>query len=73
MNRSSSYSWFAAYRSAALETDFSQLYGRIDLALRAIEKRLDGPTKLDDSEFTEIQDALRALQMLSTDEQSERY
>jgi hypothetical protein len=70
LNRDSPYSWFAAYRAAALETDFSRLYRRIDEALKAIEKRLDGPTKLDDAEFTEIQDALRALQMLSTDEQS---
>jgi hypothetical protein len=54
--------------TAAFETDFSQLYPRIDPALRAIDKRLDGPTKLDDAEFSEIQYALRALQMLNTDE-----
>jgi hypothetical protein len=68
MNRHSPYSWFPAYEAAAFETDFSRLYGRIDLALNAIEKRLDGPAKLEDAEFTEIQDALPALQMLSTDE-----
>ena len=67
---SSPYSWFAAYRSAALEANFSRLYARIDLALRAIEHRLDGPTKLDEAEVTEIQGALRALQLLSTDEKS---
>jgi hypothetical protein len=67
---SSPYSWFAAYRSAALEANFSRLYARIDLALRAIEQRLDGPTKLDEAEFAEIQGALRALQLLSTDEKS---
>ena len=65
---SSSYSWFTAYQSAARETDFSRLYGRIDLALKAIDERLDGPAKLEDTEFKEIQTALRALQMLSTDE-----
>jgi hypothetical protein len=68
MNLQSPYSWYPAYLAAALETDFSQLYQRIDLALRAIEKRLDGPKNLDDAEFTEIRHALRALQMLSTDE-----
>jgi len=64
----SPYAWFPAYVTAAFETDFSQLYPRIDSALRAIDKRLDGPTKLDDAEFSEIQYALRALQMLNTDE-----
>ena len=68
MKVQSPYSWYPAYLAAALETDFSQLYPRIDSALRAIDKRLDGPTKLDDAEFSEIQYALRALQMLSTDE-----
>jgi hypothetical protein len=62
------YKWFAAYRSAALEDDFTRLYRRIDLALRAIEERLDGPAKLDELEFNEIQAALRALQLLGTDE-----
>jgi len=42
----------------------------MDLALKAIEERLDGPAKLDDLEFNEIQAALRALLMLTTDEQS---
>ena len=54
--------------TAAFETDFSRLYGRIDQALKAIDKRLDEPIKLDDAEFSEIQYALRALQMLNTDE-----
>jgi len=70
MSLHSPYSWFAAYIAAALETDFTRLYGRIDLALRAIEKRLDGSQKLDIAEYNEIHEALRALQMLSTDEVS---
>ena len=70
MSRNSPYLWFPAYVAAAFETDFSRLYERIDEALKAIDQRLDGPTKLDDAEFTDIQYALRALQMLSTDEQS---
>jgi hypothetical protein len=65
----SPYSWFPAYIAAAFETDFSRLYERIDVALRAIEKRLDGPAKLEDAEYAEIHNALRALQMQSTDEQ----
>jgi hypothetical protein len=70
MDPQAPYSWFPAYEAAAFETDFSLLYQRMDLALRAIEKRLDAPENLDNAEFTEIQDALRALQMLGTDEQS---
>jgi hypothetical protein len=68
MSRPSPFSWFAAYLAAAFKTDFSRLYERIDLALKAIETRLDGPKNLDDAEFTKMQDALRALPMLSTDE-----
>jgi hypothetical protein len=62
------YRWFEAYRSAALERDLTRLRRRIDLALKAIEERLDGPVKLDDAEFGEIQAALRALQLLGTEE-----
>jgi hypothetical protein len=68
MSLHSPYAWFPAYVAAAFETDFSRVYGRIDEALRAIQERLDGPTKIDDAEFADIQYALRALQMLSTDE-----
>jgi len=68
MSRHSPYAWFPAYVAAAFETDFSRLYRRIDEALKAIDKRLDEPTKLDDAEFADIEYALRALQMLSTDE-----
>jgi hypothetical protein len=62
------YRWFAAYRSAALERDLVRLRGRIDLSLKSIEERLDGTAKLEDLEFNEIQAALLALQLLSTDE-----
>ena len=68
MNLRSPYSWFPAYIAAAFETDFARLYERIDVALKEIEERLDGPRKLDTAEYHEIQDALRALQLLSTDE-----
>jgi hypothetical protein len=65
---SSPYSWFPAYIAAAFETDFSKPYGRIDEVLKAIDKRLDAARNLDLSEYNEIQGAIRALQMLSTDE-----
>ena len=68
MNLQSPYSWFPAYIAAAFETDFARLYERIDVALKEIEERLDGPRKLDIAEYHEIQEALRALQQLSTDE-----
>jgi hypothetical protein len=68
MSLRSPYSWFPAYIAAAFETDFARLYERIDVALKEIEERLDGPKKLDTAEYHEIQDALHALQMLSTDE-----
>jgi hypothetical protein len=68
MSRPSPFSWFAACIAAAFKTDFYRLYERIDLALKAIETRLDGPKNLDDAEFTRLQDALRAPPMLSTDE-----
>jgi hypothetical protein len=70
MSRQSRYSWSAAYEAAARETDFRRLHARIEGALKTIEERLDGPTKLDDTEFTDIQDALRALQMLRTEKTS---
>ncbi len=72
MNLRSPYSWFPAYIAAAFETDFARLYERIDTALKEIEERLDGPRKLETEEYHEIQDALHALQMLSTDEASPR-
>jgi hypothetical protein len=68
MSRSSPYSWFDAHKAAAIETGFSRLRQRIDLALRTIEKSLDGPNNRDNAGFSEIQNELRALQMLSTDE-----
>jgi hypothetical protein len=68
MSPRSPYSWYPAYIAAAFETDFARLYERIDVALKEIEERLDGPRKLDTAEYHEIQEALRALQQLSTDE-----
>jgi len=65
MGHPSPYSWIAAYESATSEIDSARLNIRIAEALTAIEERLDGPTKLDDAEHKEIQNALLALQMRS--------
>jgi hypothetical protein len=67
MPRTSQYSWSNAYRSAALETDFTKLYARIEDALTAIEKRLDGTAKLADAEFDELQAALHSLYEMSAE------
>jgi hypothetical protein len=63
----SRYSWFAAYESAALETDFTRLNARVEDALNAIESRLDGPARLEEAEHKEIQNALLSLQSLSAE------
>jgi len=44
-------------KSAELETDFARLNTRIEEALTAIGKTLDGTAELDDAEHKEIQDA----------------
>jgi hypothetical protein len=67
MRRASQYSWSKAYRSAALETDFTKLYSRIEEALAAINNRLDGTAKLADAEFDELQAALHSLYEMSAE------
>lgn len=59
------YTWFHAYETAVLETDFSKLAIRIEAALTQIEKRLDRKTPLDEVEFDELQKCLHSLQALS--------
>jgi hypothetical protein len=59
--RHASYSWSKAYLSAALETDFTKLYARIEEALAAIDKRLYRTAKLTDAEFDELQRSLHSL------------
>jgi hypothetical protein len=67
MRHAADYSWSNAYRSAALETDFTKLYARIEEALTAIDKRLDGAAKLADAEFDELQAALHSLYEMSAE------
>jgi hypothetical protein len=61
------FAWYTAYESAVLETDFSKIHERIEVALNAIEKRLD-MSKLGDAEFKELQAALRSLAALSAEQ-----
>jgi hypothetical protein len=72
MRHASQYSWSKAYRSAAVETDFTKLYARIEEALAAIEKRLDGSAKLADAEFDELQAALHSLYEMSAERPTRR-
>jgi hypothetical protein len=67
MRPASQYPWLAAFKAAAFETDLTKLDARIDAALTAIDKRLDGTTKLDEAEFNEMQAALLSLHTLSTE------
>ena len=62
------FPWYSDYEAAVLETDFSRLHKRIDAALNAIEKRLDRLSKLEETEFSELQAALRSLQALSSEQ-----
>jgi hypothetical protein len=61
------FSWYAAYEAVVSETDFSKLHERIDAALDAIEERLDGLSKFEDAEFSELQSALRSLLGMSAE------
>jgi hypothetical protein len=61
------FSWYAAYEAVVSETDSSKVHERIDAALDAIEERLDGLSKLEDAEFSELQSALRSLLGLSAE------
>ena len=63
MSDPKTYSWYRPYQRAILEKDFSLLADRIDDALTAIEHRL-GQGHLDDTEFAELQVALKELVLL---------
>jgi hypothetical protein len=62
MTDSKAFSWQAAYRLAALETDRTRMATRIDAALLAINGRLYNP--VDGPEHKEIEEALKALAFL---------
>ena len=67
MNNPKNYPWETTYVSAALETDFSKLIGRIGRARQAIKHRLATPTQIDDPEHRAIEDARRALATLEAE------
>jgi hypothetical protein len=64
MTDPATYLWYAAYKSAIIETDLTRLYIRIDEALSIIDQRLTSATAIDREEDTEIQNAVLALQTL---------
>jgi len=65
------YPWFAAYRTAVLEPDFTLVPERVREALRVIHDRLNGPSHMDDSERKSIADARAALGKLNGESVSE--
>ena len=64
MSDPETYSWYAAYKSALIETDLTRLYLRIDEALSIIDQRLRSATPIDPQEDTEIQNAVLELHSL---------
>jgi hypothetical protein len=58
------YSWFPTYRTAILETDFTQIPCRVREALKAINGRLGGSPPIDEAEKQAIADAQRGLAKL---------
>jgi hypothetical protein len=61
------YTWFLAYKSAVLETDAAEIPNRIHEALKAIENRVSGPSKLDDTEQKAIVAARAGLNSLKAE------
>jgi hypothetical protein len=57
-------SWRTSYKWAILESDPAKRHARIHEALKAIEERLCDPVGIDDTETTELDDALKALAIL---------
>jgi hypothetical protein len=58
------HTWFPAYRTAILETDFTQISCGVRKALEAICDRLRGPAPIDEEEKQAIADAQRGLAKL---------
>ena len=56
--------WLDVYRAAAMEFDRSKLPARIDVAEKAIHKRLQGLPIAHSKEHRELRDALNSLAVL---------
>ncbi len=65
MNNSAIYPWQTAYVSAILEFEPGKLSTKIKEAVRVIHERMNDPIQFASQEYQAIQDALRAIGVLS--------
>jgi hypothetical protein len=65
MNNSATYPWQTAYVSAILEFEPRKLSAKIKEAVRVIHERLKDSVQFACQEYQAIQDALRAIGVLS--------
>jgi uncharacterized membrane protein YecN with MAPEG domain len=65
MNNSAIYPWQTAYVSAILEFEPRKLSTKIKEAVRVIHERMKHPIQFASQEYQAIQDALRAIGVLS--------
>jgi hypothetical protein len=67
MNNSAIYPWQTAYVSAILEFEPGKLSTKIKEAVRVIHERMKDPIQFASQEYQAIQDALRAIGVLSAE------
>ena len=65
MNNSATYPWQTPYVSAILEFEPKKLSTKIKEAARVIQERMKEPIQFASQEYQAIQDALRAIGVLS--------
>lgn len=65
MNNVAIYPWQTAYVSAILEFEPKKLSAKIKEAVRVIHERMKDPIQFASQEYQAIQDALRAIGVLS--------
>ena len=65
MNNPAIYPWQTAYVSAILEFESGKLSTKIKEAVRVIHERMKDPIQFASQEYQAIQDALRAIGVLS--------
>jgi hypothetical protein len=65
MNNSATYPWQTPYVSAILEFEPKKLSTKIKEAVRVIQERMKEPIQFASQEYQAIQDALRAIGVLS--------
>jgi hypothetical protein len=67
MNNSAIYPWQTDYVSAILEFEPKKLSTKIKEAVRVIHERMKDPIQFASQEYQAIQDALRAIAVLSAE------